>query len=129
MLTLAEVILNSGLPLMIVVPKGFEYEEAKKIRLQKGATPSSGERKAFYMGLGDLVLPGCLVVSVYSFMGSMGLPIMASTMIGTLVGFSILSIFVAKGKPQAGLPFLCSGAIIGYASSSLILLGHLAGLV
>jgi presenilin-like A22 family membrane protease len=50
-------------------------------------------------------------------------------MIGTLVGFAVLMTVVVKGKPQAGLPYLCSGAILGYVISSLILFGELAGLV
>ncbi len=127
MLTLAESILNSGLPLMVVIPKTLDYKEPQEINIQMGAPPPGGERKAFYMGLGDLVIPGCLVVSVYGALGTAALPIVASVIIGTLVGFAILSTFVARGKPQAGLPFLCSGAILGYVISSFILLGHLAG--
>jgi presenilin-like A22 family membrane protease len=34
----------------------------------------------------------------------------------------LLMIFVMKGKPQAGLPYLCSGAILGYLISSYIFL-------
>jgi presenilin-like A22 family membrane protease len=49
-------------------------------------------------------------------------------MIGTLVGFVILMSFVIKGKPQAGLPCLGGGAILGYIISSYILFGKLAGL-
>jgi presenilin-like A22 family membrane protease len=128
MLTLAESILNSGLPLMVVVPKTFDYKEPQEIKLQKGAQSPGVERKAFYMGLGDLVIPGCLVVSVYGAMGAEALPIVATVILGTLLGFVVLSAFVARGKPQAGLPFLCSGAILGYVVSSYILLGHLAGL-
>ncbi|MGF3522877.1 MAG: presenilin family intramembrane aspartyl protease, partial [Candidatus Bathyarchaeia archaeon] len=47
---------------------------------------------------------------------------------GTLAGFAVLMMFVLKGKPQAGLPFLCPGAIIGYLVSSFILTGGFAGL-
>jgi presenilin-like A22 family membrane protease len=128
MLTLAESILNSGLPLMVVVPKSFDYREPKAIKIQKDAPAPGSERNAFYMGLGDLVIPGCLVVSIYGAMGAVGLPIVASVILGTLVGFVVLSAFVASGRPQAGLPFLCSGAILGYVVSSFILLGHLAGI-
>ena len=120
--------MNSGLPLMVVVPKSFDYKELRGIKIQKGAPPPGSERNAFYMGLGDLVIPGCLVVSVYGALGTAGLPIIASVMIGTLIGFIVLSVFVASGRPQAGLPFLCSGAILGYVVSSFILLQHLAGI-
>ena len=55
-------------------------------------------------------------------------PIAISVMIGTLVGFAILMTFVIKGKPQAGLPCLCGGAILGYLISSYLLYGELVGI-
>jgi len=51
-----------------------------------------------------------------------------SVMLGTLVGFAVLMRAVMKGKPQAGLPYLCSGAILGYLVSSYLLFGELVGL-
>jgi presenilin-like A22 family membrane protease len=128
MLILAESILNSGLPLMMVVPKSLDYKEPKEIRIRKEAPQPGDERNAFYMGLGDFVIPGWLVVSIYGSMGAEGTPIVASAIIGILLGFVVLSALVLSGKPQAGLPFLCSGAILGYVLSSLLLLGHLAGI-
>jgi presenilin-like A22 family membrane protease len=56
-----------------------------------------------------------------------GLIIGLSIIAGTLVGFALLMTFVLTGRPQAGLPFLCPGAILGYVISSLILTGGLAG--
>ncbi|NOR48778.1 MAG: hypothetical protein GQ533_12185, partial [Methanosarcinaceae archaeon] len=41
-------------------------------------------------------------------------------MIGTVIGFFALGIFVMKGKPQAGLPFLNSGVILGYVVGCLL---------
>jgi presenilin-like A22 family membrane protease len=35
-------------------------------------------------------------------------------MLGTLAGYAVLYTFVMKGKPQAGLPFLNSGVILGF---------------
>jgi len=57
----------------------------------------------------------------------LGLPIALSVMLGTLFGFVILMSFVIKGKPQAGLPCLCGGAIAGYIISSYVLFGSLIG--
>ncbi|MED5486016.1 MAG: presenilin family intramembrane aspartyl protease, partial [Candidatus Thermoplasmatota archaeon] len=45
------------------------------------------------------------------------------TMVGGLCGYFILMGYVALGRPQAGLPLLNSGAILGYFISTLILLG------
>ncbi len=65
------------------------------------------------MGLGDIVMPGILVVAAYHNISN-GLPVALSVLAGTLIGFLVLMTFVIKGKPQAGLPLLCSGAILGY---------------
>jgi len=125
MLTLAEAILDSGLPLVLIVP-GSGYVEGGKVDIVKGS--AQGERRAYYMGLGDLIIPGCLVVSIYSEIGSVGLPVIAAVVLGTLVGFAVLSVLVVGGKPQAGLPFLCGGAVLGYVVSSYLLFGGLVGL-
>jgi presenilin-like A22 family membrane protease len=72
-----------------------------------------------------------LIVSALSFLPSdqSGLGIASNilvgigTMIGILVGFSILMRFVLKGNPQAGLPLLNSGAIIGYLITYILVYG------
>jgi presenilin-like A22 family membrane protease len=128
MLSLAETILNSGLPLVLIIPKHADFKEGERVEILKNDASNVGVRPAFYMGLGDLVLPSCLVVSIYSMMGSMGIPIIFAVVLGTLTGFSVLSFYVARGKPQAGLPFLCSGAVLGYVVSSFLLYGSLIGL-
>jgi len=127
MLSLAEAILNSGLPLMVIVPKGRDYVDGKKVEIRKESTSPTGERRGFYMGLGDIIIPGCLLVSIYWAFGLATWLIITATLAGTLLGFALLSVAVAGGKPQAGLPFLCGGALLGYAVSSLILYGRLIG--
>jgi presenilin-like A22 family membrane protease len=126
MLGLAEVILNSGLPLVLIIPKQGEYIDNQKVIIQKGS--AQGERRAFYMGLGDLIIPGCLVVSVYSVIGISAWPVISIIVLGTLLGFTLLATYVAKGNPQAGLPFLCGGAILGYLISSFLFYGKIVGL-
>ena len=79
------------------------------------------------MGLGDIVMPGILVAAIYYSIVN-GLLLAISAMIGTLFGFALLMTFVLKGKPQAGLPCLCGGAILGYLISSLLLYGEIVGL-
>jgi len=86
------------------------------------------EREASFMGLGDVIMPGSLVVSTFTNLNGNGLLIALSVMLGTLLGFTVLAMLLSKGKPQPGLPFLCSGAILGYAVSSYLLFGRLAGL-
>jgi len=77
------------------------------------------------MGLGDAVMPTILVVSANIFLDSplkyMGISYPSiGAMIGTLIGYAALMVFVMKGKPQAGLPFLNTGVILGYVAGVLI---------
>lgn len=110
MIALAEGMMELRLPVMFVVPKRRGYSFLKD-------EPKKGERGAYFMGLGDAVIPSILVVSAKVFtvpsMGFLNLPALGA-IIGTLIGFVILTKFVAKGKPQPGLPFLNTGAIIGF---------------
>jgi presenilin-like A22 family membrane protease len=76
------------------------------------------------MGLGDAVIPTVLVISANSFMsapaiGFINVPAFGAA-VGTIVGYAVLMWFVLKGKPQAGLPFLNSGAIGGFLIASYI---------
>ena len=117
MIDLADAVMDLKLPVLLVVPK----------RLKEKLEENS-ERDAFFMGLGDVVMPGILVVSVYNNLSN-SLPIALSVIVGTLIGFIFLMNYVIKGKPQAGLPFLCGGAIIGFIISSLIFYGEIRGLI
>lgn len=122
MVALAEGVMDLRLPILLVIPKHWNYSfMAEKFDKE--------DREAFFMGLGDAVIPTLLVVSAnvfidtasYSFplIGAVNIPAIGS-IIGTLLGFSVLMVLVMKGKPQAGLPFLNAGVILGYVAGSLI---------
>jgi presenilin-like A22 family membrane protease len=128
MIDLADAVMDLKLPVLLVVPKIRHYSLIKETKSLKEKLKDGEERDAFFMGLGDVVMPGILVAAAYHFILKDGLLVALSVMIGTLVGFVILMSFVIKGKPQAGLPCLGGGAIIGYILSSYILFGKLAGL-
>jgi presenilin-like A22 family membrane protease len=128
MIDLADTVMDLKLPVLLVVPKIRHYSLIKETKSLKEKLKDGEERDAFFMGLGDVVMPGILVAAVYHFIEKDGLLVALSVMIGTLVGFVILMSFVIKGKPQAGLPCLGGGAILGYILSSYILFGKLAGL-
>ncbi len=128
MIDLADAVMDLKLPVMLVVPKTRTYSILKETKGLKEKLEDKEEREAFFMGLGDIVMPGILVVSSFYNIPDNGLLIALAVMIGTLVGFAVLMSVVIKGKPQAGLPYLCSGAILGYVISSILLTGGLAGL-
>ena len=128
MIDLADAVMDLKLPVMLVVPKTRQYSILKETKGLKEKLEEKEEREAFFMGLGDIVMPGILVVASFYNIANNGFLIALSVMLGTLVGFAVLMTVVIKGKPQAGLPYLCSGAILGYIISSLLLSGQLAGL-
>jgi presenilin-like A22 family membrane protease len=126
MIDLADTLIDLKLPILFVIPKTKEYSLVKETKTLKEKLKEGEKRDAFFMGVGDVVIPGILAAAAFHNISNNGFLIGLSVVIGTLVGFAGLMIFVLKGKPQAGLPFLCPGAILGYVISSLILTGGLA---
>lgn len=126
MVALAEGVVPMRLPVMFVIPnrRDFSMDDLK----DKGLTQREGqEREAFFMGVGDTVIPGILAVSasIYlpdtaSFLLTANLWVAVGTIIGGLLGYLLLLRYVMRGKPQAGLPFLNGGAILGYLIAYVI---------
>ena len=143
MITLAHGMMDLKLPILFVIPKKWNYsfikddfseemEPNKEIPEEKDKTDSvlesaEGEEQkkksdALFMGLGDAVIPTLLVISSNHFLEHDGIIAIPSlfAMIGTLVGFVALMYLVSKGKPQAGLPFLNTGAIVGFVIGVIV---------
>jgi len=115
MLDLADTVIDLRLPILLVVPKHRGYSFLREAAKFKEAGPENkDEREAFFLGLGDLVMPTILVVSAMVFPVADGIAPILGAAIGTLVGFSVLMGYVLKGNPQAGLPLLNGGAIVGF---------------
>lgn len=116
MITLAEGVIDLKTPILFVIPKRRDYSF---IRDGIGKLDSGGERAAFIIGMGDMIMPSILVVSANVFLkgtklaGVINLPALGA-IIGSLVGLVILLSFVMSGKPQAGLPPLNGGTILGF---------------
>ena len=111
---------------MIVVPRIRNFSLIKETK--SFSEEPKDEREAFFIGLGDIVIPGILAASTFCNIASNGLLVALSVILGTLLGFALLMATIVKGKPRAGLPYLCSGAILGYLISSYLLFGGLVGL-
>lgn len=115
MVKLAEGVMDLKLPIMFVLPRhwGYRYRQAS------GKIEPGQEREAYFMGLGDAVMPTMLAVSANAFLKAPGIgfinyPALGS-MIGTLISYvALMYLVVTLKKPQAGLPFLCSGSILGF---------------
>lgn len=123
MIDLADTVVDLKLPVMFVIPKKRDYSLVEETKSLKEKLREGEERDAFFLGVGDVVFPGLLAVSAFHNSASNGLLIALSVMLGTLLGFIILMRAVMKGKPQAGLPYLCTGAILGYLVASYFIFG------
>jgi presenilin-like A22 family membrane protease len=128
MIDLADILIDLKLPILFVIPKRIDYSLIKETKSLKEKLETGEKRDAFFLGAGDIIIPGILATAAFYGISGFGFLIGLSVLAGTLVGFGFLMGLVMKGKPQAGLPFLCPGAILGYVISSLILTGGLAGL-
>lgn len=126
MITLADAVTQERLPVLLVVPtkKGYSFRKQKSLKAQ---IEKKEERDATFMGLGDIVIPGVLVVSAFRWLPSSGglgpfpnIFVAVFTLLGCLGGFLVLMRFVMKGNPQAGLPLMNGGAILGYLLSYLM---------
>lgn len=129
MVSLADVVTDMKLPILMVMPDaaGYDYTQARSLNEQRQQPVE--ERAAMFMGLGDVVIPGTLVVSSFVWLpvapavGGVGanLLVAIAALLGSLGGYGVLMRLVARGNPQAGLPFLNGGAIVGYAIAYLLL--------
>ena len=123
MIDMADSFIDLKLPVMFVIPKKRDFSLLKQTKTLKEKLETNQERDAFFLGLGDIVFPGLLAVSVFHTLPSDGLLMAISVLVGTLVGFIGLMALVVKGKPQPGLPLLCSGAITAYLIAGFLVFG------
>jgi presenilin-like A22 family membrane protease len=116
MITLAEGVIDMKTPILFVIPKRRDYSF---IREGIGKLADGGERAAFIIGMGDMIMPSILVVSAnvflngYRVFGLVNLPALGA-IVGSLGGLAVLLYFVNSGRPQAGLPPLNGGTILGF---------------
>ena len=137
MLDLADTMVGLRLPILLVAPQDSEYslieetQRAKRpVSSQPAAVPGATVKRAkkgseaMFMGLGDIIFPGMLVLSALQWLDqSAAFQVAMFTLAGALLGYLALMTYVARGKAQAGLPLLNGGAILGYFIGGLLFLG------
>jgi len=155
MLELADTMIKNKLPVLLVAPKerGYSFIDEEETVMQSESSeemdwddpapnvkPKKGGRDALFMGLGDVIFPGMLVISAVSFLPEWGpeigtifgtmhagpLVVGLGTLFGGLCGYVALMAQVARGEAQAGLPLLNGGSILGYLISGSIAVGPAA---
>lgn len=115
MVTLAEGVMEMRAPLLFVIPrrKGYSF--------RREGLGSVEARGAYFLGLGDAIIPTVLVISANWSLDLPGAEVLGvganlpalGAMAGTAFGFLLLST-TSRDRPQAGLPFLNGGAILGF---------------
>ncbi|HEY3369450.1 MAG TPA: presenilin family intramembrane aspartyl protease, partial [Prolixibacteraceae bacterium] len=100
------------IPLSFIIPRQLPYS------VFDAQINPDGTNKAIYIGFGDLTFPSLLVVSAKTFMNVHYA--VAGAMIGTLFGVIGLMHFTSRRRMHAGLPFLNTGAIIGFLIGVMI---------
>ena len=139
MLDLADTMMNLNLPILLVAPQDSDYsmrterttvhdapEQAPRDTVQEVPRERvvAKSNDAMLMGLGDVIFPGMLVLSTLQYVGGDNGFIMAmTTLVGSLIGYSVLMYYVGRGQAQAGLPLLNGGAILGYIVGGLLTIG------
>ncbi|MGB6501591.1 MAG: presenilin family intramembrane aspartyl protease PSH [Thermoplasmata archaeon] len=129
MVSLADVVTEMKLPILLVMPDSAGYDYTTSPTLKEQRAQPTEERSAMFMGLGDIVIPGTLVVSAFVWLptspGLLGvganLLVSMGALLGSLVGYGVLMRLVLRGNPQAGLPLLNGGALLGYALAYILL--------
>ena len=144
MLELADTMIGLRLPILLVAPQKRDYSfiqdsegygegqftedrptPPKAPASSEGSsTASTGGRDAMFMGLGDVIFPGMLVLSAVQYLGGTeGLLVGLTTLLGGLAGYAMLMRAVSTGRAQAGLPLLNGGSILGYVVGGLLFVG------
>ena len=138
MLDLADTMVGLRLPILLVAPQGSDYSLIEETERAKRPVPTEprpvpvdakpGRAKqgseAMFMGLGDIIFPGMLVLSAIQWLDvSAAFEVAMATLVGSLLGYLALMTYVARGKAQAGLPLLNGGAILGYFIGGMLFLG------
>jgi presenilin-like A22 family membrane protease len=151
MLSLAEGVMDLRIPVVLVIPLSVSYSlldddfaAANDVHEGDGdddggnddgdATEpddggdDDGGRDAFFVGLGDAVVPAVMVASAATFSPAaalsvpfigLNLPALCA-MVGTVAGLLVLMRWVMRGRAHAGLPLLNGGAIGGYLIGSVV---------
>jgi presenilin-like A22 family membrane protease len=129
MLSLADVVTEMKLPILMVMPSAPGFDYTRSARLSDTRQQPTEQREAMFMGLGDVVIPGILVVSAFIWLPTAphligvgaNLVVAIAALLGSLAGYSVLMSLVLKGNPQAGLPLLNGGGLAGYIVAYLLL--------
>ncbi|GGM67877.1 hypothetical protein GCM10007108_02380 [Thermogymnomonas acidicola] len=107
MVSLARVAVDESIPLLFVSPS------RRNFTMRDLTFDNRGEQEVLMLGFGDVALPSILVVSSAVYGISHPLPFIGLPLAGALAGMAFL-FFFNKNRPAPGLPYINTGAILGF---------------
>ena len=107
MVTLAKAAVDNQFPLMFMLPS------SKNLRMKDLTFENRGEHEIIMLGFGDMAIPEILIVSAFIYNPSHSILFAILTLAGAISALIFL-FFFNKGKPAPGLPFINTGAILGF---------------
>lgn len=107
MVSLAKVAVDESLPLLFIIPS------QRGLKIKDMSFEKREESSVLMIGFGDIALPSIMVVSSSLYGIHNIIPFTLLPMIGALIGMIVL-LFMNVGKPAPGLPFINTGAVIGF---------------
>ena len=117
MIALAEAAVDENLPLLFVIPS------RRGTKLNDITFAGRGEHGAMMLGFGDIAMPSILVVSAFTYSYPVNwFYFVLFTMIGVLAAMFLL-FFTNVEKPAPGLPYINTGAILGFLAA-FVLFSH-----
>ena len=118
MVTLARTAFSSDLPMLFVIPSstGFKMKDIDMDHREEG------KPDAVLLGFGDIAMPSILVVSSTVSYG-FALPFFLLPIFGAMIG--LVTLFLTARRPAPGLPYINSGAIVGFLMAYLLFSAHL----
>jgi presenilin-like A22 family membrane protease len=130
MISLADSVVEAKMPILLVFPMRWSYRYEDETNLMD----PKRKRESLFMGLGDVIIPGILILSSATFLSPVGglrmfgfiyppVAVAVFSLIGMLAGWGSLMFFVLKGKAHAGLPPINTGTILGFIIGHLIVYG------
>jgi len=132
MIALADSVVEAKMPILLVFPMKWSYRYEDETNLMD----PKRKRESLFMGLGDVIIPGILILSAATFLSPVGgvrllgfiyppVGVALFTLLGMIVGWGSLMFFVLKGKAHAGLPPINTGTILGFIIGHMIIYGTL----
>jgi len=118
---------NARIPNVLIIPSTLRFDlDALRAYVNGGEKP---ENIGMVIGVGDFMFPTLLTVSAATAVESVTSPVVLCTVLGTMVAALVLRDAKTRAETLPALPWLNTGAIIGFILGSLTVSETLIGLL